>query len=105
MSQDKLDFPHNLGHQVANQPSWDPPNGPSHEWSGGRYKLSWGNTIVPGSPLKKMPIRLTVGNKTFPMSELFVLCERHAKNGHGNLLLCQIQDTMSEYLIIFMILG
>jgi hypothetical protein len=32
------------------------------------------------------------------MSEQFVLCERHAKNGCGNLVLSQIQDVMSEYL-------
>ena len=32
------------------------------------------------------------------MGEHFVLYKRHAKNGHGNLVLCQIQDMMSEYL-------
>jgi hypothetical protein len=28
------------------------------EWSQDKYKLSWGNTTVPGSPSKKMPTRL-----------------------------------------------
>ena len=68
MSKDKLD---NLGHQVANQPSWDPPNGPSHEWSQGKYKLSWGNTIVPGGPSKKVPIRLNSYEKILSLIRLY----------------------------------
>jgi hypothetical protein len=72
MSQDKLNFPYKLGHQVADQPCWDPPNGPSHEGSRENAGYPGANTIVPGSPPKKIPIRLLGYERTLNLIGIFL---------------------------------